>query len=174
MADYDDAESPVDEPAGRSRSSTRAGGPIAGAWGWFSKQPAQNKVIIVGVIAVLGVVVWMAFRKKTPSADTTTNGTVSDSSKQNKDLIPPLPASPAPPTSIFGSPAGVPSDFGVHNMPDRGARPPTQAAPPMPDYPVAAPAVARWAITPGGMSRAYAPYELSGHRQDISITGSLN
>lgn len=70
MADIDDAESPIGERDAPSRAPTRAGGPLGKAWGWFNAQPAQTKVIVIGVIVVLGVVVWMALRKKAaPTTD---------------------------------------------------------------------------------------------------------
>lgn len=69
MADHDDAESIMGDEERSSRASARvsgatgAKGPIGKAWAWFSVQPAQTKVIVIGVIVVLGVVVWMALRK---------------------------------------------------------------------------------------------------------------
>jgi hypothetical protein len=71
MADYDDAVSPVGEDERPSRARGRASGPIGRLWGWFAAQPAQTKVIILGVIVVLGVVAYMAIKgKSTAQAET--------------------------------------------------------------------------------------------------------
>lgn len=70
MADYEDAESPVGERGGYSRASTRAQGPLGKLGAWFGAQPASTKLIVVGVIVVIGVVVWMAFRNKSAATST--------------------------------------------------------------------------------------------------------
>ena len=72
MAEHDDAVSPMGDDEERSRpSQSRTGGhPLARVWAWFNAQPTQTKVIIVGVIVVLGVIAWMALRNKNSSADT--------------------------------------------------------------------------------------------------------
>lgn len=77
MADYDDAQSPIGDEQGYSRAPRRASGPIARVWALFSAQPMTTKVLIIGVIVVVGVVAYMALKKK-PAAAT------SDSSSETR------------------------------------------------------------------------------------------
>lgn len=172
---YDDAEDIMggsrERPAARE-AVKKANGPIGKAWAWFSVQPAQTKVIVIGVAVVLGVVVWMMF-KKTPaksSADDAAPETAFD--KINKDRPPlggPVPAEfPPQPIPLGGGfqPGPTPSPT------QPGQNGPTGIA----SQPAVAPAVARWRVTPGGVSQPYLNYNVNnaGHRQQIAITGSLN
>lgn len=177
MAEYDDSVSPVDEPEGRQRSVRRAQGPIGKAWAWFSAQPAQTKVIVLGVIVILGVIAWMAFRK-TPAASTDSTAAADRNEIPTPPVAPPVPSGPPPmpaPPIPFGG------GFLPGPQPGGGPAPvqPTQSGggsgPGVPVRP-AAPAVARWMITPGGLSDPYTNYNVNnaGHRQGIAITGRLS
>lgn len=167
MADYDDAESPVNESRGGPRAVSRARGPIGKAWAWFSAQPAQTKVIVIGVAVVLGVIVWMALRKR--SANSQDNMTADSSEIPTKPTEPvgAPPSAPAPPIPLGGG-----YQPGPQPTTGPGQSGPTGIA----TQPTAAPAVARWRVTPGGVSDPYTNYNVNnaGHRQGIAITGPLN
>lgn len=172
MADYDDAESPVGEREAPSRSPRRATGPIAKAMAWFGAQPATTKVIVIGVIVVLGVVVYMAF-KKTPAASTDTSA--ADNKSGPGELPKGPPGGPNPP--VYFPPQPIPLGGGFQPGPQPPVTQPGQNGPTgIATQPAAAPAVARWMVTPGGVSDAYANYNVNnaGHRQGIAITGKLS
>lgn len=175
MAEYDDAEDIMGgskESSAASQRVKKANGPIGKAWAWFSVQPAQTKVIVIGVIVVLGVVVWMMFKKQPVKSNADDEAPETAFDKINKDKPPlggPVPAEfPPQPIPLGGGfqPGPVPPS----NSP--GQNGPTGIA----TQPAAAPAVARWRVTPGGISNPYANYNVNnaGHRQSIAITGSLN
>lgn len=116
MAEHDDAVDVMgDERERPSRASHErtSGNPIGRAWQWFTVQPAQTKVIILGVIVVLGVVIWMALRNKnssqtTDQQDETQPGKFSPLGQfwKNKDTT---PAATTPATTpVSTSPAVVP------------------------------------------------------------------
>lgn len=174
MPDYDDAESPIGEREAPSRSRTHATGPIGKAWAWFSAQPATTKVIVIGVIVVLGVVVWMALRKTNPVQ--TTGEETTGSFKDNRGSLPKIPGENGP-TGIATFP-GQPIPLGGGYQP--GPQPveggPGQSGPTGINQPILSVPVSRWNVTPGGVSNPYANYNINnaGHRQGIAVTGSLN
>ena len=108
MADYDDAESPVGARAGYSRGSTRATGPLGAAWAWFSKSPPTTKLIVVGVIVVIGVVAWMVIRGNKAAAAS------SDGEDKPGKFLPLGQRGPGSngPTGIVTFPSGVPVSGG--------------------------------------------------------------
>lgn len=113
------------------RSRDRVGGPIGNAWAWFNSQPPQTKVMVIGVIVVLGVVIWMMFRKKQPAASSSDTTDVqagpfsplgNPGAQGPTGLVSPAPSGPtgappfspappiyptAPPTSPPSGPTGI-------------------------------------------------------------------
>ena len=127
MAEHDDAVSPIGADEAPSRAPTRAGNPLARGWAWFNAQPTQTKVIIIGVIVVLGVVAWMALRNK--------NNAQTDTEDVSPGRFNPLGASRFGPGNMAASPTALP--------------PPTSASTDQPG--ATSPAVSP-AISPGGGS----------------------
>lgn len=179
MADYDDAVSPVgDDDAPSRRSYARTGGnPFARGWAWFSAQPMQTKVVVIGVVVVLGVVAWMALRKKTP-ADTSSEdvspgafGPLGASSRMGNNPglpTPTVPPTALPPTSVPTSVStSVPQSSGIVAPVTTGASP-LQVTAPTGDQPAAFRPPATWPVTPEGSSK---PPTMK--RTDVPLSGTI-
>lgn len=153
MAEHDDAQSPIGDDEAPLRAPTRAGNPLARGWAWFNAQPTQTKVIIVGVIVVLGVVAWMALRNKN-TASTSSSEDVSPGKFRPLGASGPIGSQPTPVTAIppTDQPAATAPPVTSSIIPGGGTpRPITATAAPNIAGPLLTPVVAPAAVRPANI-----------------------